>query len=261
MNNELEKRYLSVIEDNVNVGKSNVGVEFLILIGAIVAICLMIYMFADSIASFCIDRMSDKTQIQIEKSFSIGTKLPTIDKSKNIENLEKVKKQIISMDKKLQGKSSFPIYEVKDKNINAFILPNGSIYFTKGLADKVQDEEVLAFVLAHELGHYAHRDHLKSISREIIASTIIGILSSQQTNVDLTINSISDLSSLKYSRKQESEADKYAAKTVYKLYGKTTGAVEFFKLLEKEENSPAFMQYFSTHPATKDRIKFIKTVK
>ena len=58
-------------------------------------------------------------------------------------------------------------------------------------------------------------------------------------------------------RKQEKEADRYANKIVYKLYGNNKGAVEFFKLLEKKEKSPEFLQYFSTHPSTRQRLNLI----
>ena len=59
MNKRKEKKYLNVIEDNVNVGKSNAGIEFVILLAGIAAICFLIYIFADSIGSFFIDRMSN----------------------------------------------------------------------------------------------------------------------------------------------------------------------------------------------------------
>ena len=56
MNKNLEERYLNVIEDNVNVGKSNVGIEFIILISGIAALIFGLYIFADTIGNFFIDR-------------------------------------------------------------------------------------------------------------------------------------------------------------------------------------------------------------
>lgn len=258
MNKSLEERYLNVIEDNVNVGKSNVGIEFIILISGIAALLFALYIFADAIGNFFIDRMSDETQVKIENAFSYNIKNTINDKDKKIEILENIRDEIVPLDKKLQGKSKFPIYQINEKEINAFVTPNGTIFFTKGLLKEVKDEEVLAFILAHELGHYAHRDHLKTISRQIIISAVISIFSAGNNNLDITINSISDLNSLNYSRKQEKEADLYANKIVYKLYGRNTGAVEFFKFLEKKDKMPEYLQYFSTHPSTKQRLKLIQ---
>lgn len=261
MNKNLEEKYLNVIQDNVNVGTSNAAVEFIILIAGIAAIFFLVYLFADTIGSFFIDRMSNDTQIKIENAFSFGTKPKVADRNENIIKLEHIRDKIIPLDKNLQGKSKFPIYEYPEKQINAFITPNGNIYFTQGLLKEIKDEEVLTFVMAHELGHYAHRDHLKSMSRQIIAALVTSIFASGNNDIDLTIGSISDLNGLTYSRKQEKEADRYANKIVYKLYGNNKGAVEFFKFLEQKEKSPEFLQYFSTHPSTKQRLNLIQNRK
>lgn len=258
MKNDLQEKYLSIIEDNVNVGKSNDWLEFLTLIGGIVGICLIIYVFADISANIFINTMSDKTQMKIEKAISFNSKPNIKTDDKNIKKLETIRDRIVKMDKNLQNKSTFPIEEVNNKNINAFITSDGSIYFTSGLLKEIQDEEVLAFVMAHELGHYAHRDHLKGISRQIIASILISILTSSQQNMSITVDNISNLTGLKYSRAQERDADKYASNAVIKLYGTNEGAVEFFKLLEKKQKIPEFLYYSSTHPATSQRIKMLK---
>ncbi len=258
MNKNLEERYLNVINNNVNVGNSNAGVEFVILIAGLVAILFLLYIFADAIGCFVIDRMSNETQMKIENAFSFGMKPRVNERNNDIILLESIKNKIIPLDKNLQGKSKFPIYEIPEKGINAFITPDGRIFFTEGLLNQVKDEEMLTFVLAHELGHYAHRDHLKSMSRQIIVALISSIFSTGNNDIDMTIGSISDLNGLTYSRKQEREADKYANRIVYILYGNNKGAVDFFKLLEKKEKSPEFFQYFSTHPSTKQRLKLIQ---
>lgn len=258
MNKDLEEKYLSVIEDNVNVGKSNVGVEFIILILGIAAIFGMVYIFADNISNLFIDKMSTETQMKIENSISSNASLDIDTNSKHVKKLNELRDKIISLDPELQNKSSFEIFEVKNKEINAFVIPNGTIYFTSGLLNKINDEETLAFILAHEMGHYAHRDHLKSISRDIIVYTLTSIFSNNQQNVNMTLNSISGLHALKYSRNQERNADRYANAVVYKLYGNNNGAVKFFEFLETEEKTPEFLQYFSTHPATRERIKMLK---
>lgn len=258
MNKDLEEKYLNVIEDNVNVGKRNDGIEFLILITGVVGFCILLFFFADTISNIFIGNMSLKTQMKIEKTISVNSGGYKVQKSERIKKLEKIKSRIVSLDKNLKGKYDFPIYELKEKQINAFVYPNGSIYVTSGLLNKIHDEEMLTFVLAHEIGHYSHRDHLKSISRNIITSLIVYFLSAGQKDLNIAVSSISELTGLKYSRKQEREADIYGNKVVYILYGRNTGAIEFFKLLQKENSSPEFLHYFSTHPSIKERIKLLE---
>ena len=146
------------------------------------------------------------------------------------------------------------------KEVNAFIEIDGSIHFTEGLLKKVNDEEMLAFVMAHELGHYAHRDCLKHVSRQVIAGLITSVLSGGPNNTSVAINGISDLNALTYSRAQEKRADEYANKMLYKLYGRNTAAIKFFRYLEKEENAPEFLQYFSSHPSTQQRLRFARSI-
>ena len=261
MKNDLEQRYINMIENNVNVGKTNVGIEFISLVAGVVVLCFVIYFCADNISNFFIDRMSTETQLKIEQTISASSSKPCTFKNENeekIKNLENIRNTIISQDKNLQNKSKFNIYETPNEEVNAFVYPDGSIYVTDGLLNKINDNEMLTFIMAHELGHYVHRDHLKTISRQIIAYTANTIISGGNQTSGTTINNISSLNELKHSRSQEINADKYANKMVYRIYGSNSGAVKFFQYLEKEEKAPEFTQYFSTHPSTKQRLELIK---
>ena len=262
-NSDFEK-YKSIVEDNVNVGKTNDGTEFFILVAGVIGILFIIYLFADSLSCFVIDRLPDKTITQIETSIPKLNYESDAKDNKNqaqIERLEKIKQKIIAKDKTLQNKSSFPISIEPMKEVNAFIELDGSIHFTEGFLKKFDDEEIIAFVMAHELGHYAHRDCLKHVSRQVIAGLITSIISNGQSGANVTVNQISELNALTYSRSQEKRADEYANKMLYKLYGRNTAAIKFFQLLEKEEGTSEFLQYFSTHPSTKNRLRLAKSIR
>ena len=261
MNKELQEKYLKNIENNVNVGKINTGFEFIILIVAFSAIIGTVWLFSDSIINICIDNMSNETQIKLEKMIGFKVKNTYISEDKNIEKLNDIKDKIISMDSKLQGKSNFPIQIIKNNELNAAVTPNGRIFITSKLADTIKDEEMLTFILAHELGHYANRDHLKMFGKEIAKYVLTTMLSGGNNTMETTLIGISDFHNLKYSRKQEKKADKYASQVVYKLYGSTKGGINFFNLLKNKENLPLFMEYLSTHPSTESRIREIKKFK
>lgn len=264
MNKDLEAKYLSVIEDNVNVGKTSDGKEFFILLAGIVAICIAVYLSADLIAGVWIDYMSDSTQRKIEQSISFGgckNKNHIDNTNESLLFLESIKPKIIAMDKKLQGKSDFPIHKDESKEINAYVSIDGTIHFTEGLLNEMKDQEALTFVLAHELAHYAHRDHLKSMGRELIAGAVLTVLSGGQGNSSNVISSVSEATGLTYSQNQEKMADLYANEVLIKLYGRNDGAIKFFRLLQEKENIPEFLYYFSTHPSTSSRIKILKQAK
>ena len=260
MNKDLEEKYNKLIDNNVNVGKRSDGKEFFILIAGLAVICFFVYIFADLFASLIIDNISDKSQIKIENMLSFwGGAFEKIDKHKQkIEYLNKIKPKIIKMDRRLQGKSKFDLYEIDEKEVNAFVLPNGTIFITSGLLEKINDKEILTFILAHELGHYAHRDHLKAFGRELIIGSLVSFVTLGHKDMATTVNGMTSANKIHHSHKQEENADLYANRILYKLYGNNNAAVKFFEFLKKEQDLPEFIYYFSTHPSNDRRLYIIK---
>ena len=257
-NKSLEERYYDVIDDNVNGGKTNPVNEFFLMLAGVGIFCLFVYFIAGFVTNISIDRMSNKTQLKIEKILSVSKPYAEDKLSNKNQMLEDIRNKIVSIDKNLQGKSKFPIYIVENKDINAFVTADGSIYFTTGMLEKINDKEALTFVLAHELGHYAHRDHLKSIGRELLAGLILSALTFGQKDMGTLTNGFTEYNNIKHSQKAEKNADLYANKIVYIMYGNNSGALKFFETLKKDEKIPEFLYYFSTHPSTDKRIKYLR---
>jgi len=155
--------------------------------------------------------------------------------------------------------------------VNAMAAPGGFIFVTKGLVKRCADEETLAAILAHEIGHVAELHGLQSIkkSRLIDAFKIIGGEASRQFNSEELAkvtavfegalgDVVETLVERGYDRKFEYEADKlalsYAARTGYA----PGGLAEFLKGME--ENKPAGIAagWFKTHPSAADRLTRVK---
>ncbi len=264
MNNEDRDRYFNMIENNDNVSKTTDGKEFLILVSGIIGLCICLFLFADFFVGLYLNNMSVESQIKLEKTLSMAAvsgenKNLNGKYSKQLAVLNNIKKDIKRLDNRLIGKSEFNIYVDPSSEVNAFVIPDGSIYFTEGLLNEVKDEDVLAFVLAHEIGHYVHRDHLKSFGREIIAGTVFAIATSGQNgNLNTLVNNVHAISHIVYSQSQERNADLYANKTVLKLYGTNDGAIKFMSMIDEKQKLPQFIYYFSSHPSPKDRILLLK---
>ncbi len=140
---------------------------------------------------------------------------------------------------------------------NAFAVPGGLIGVTPGLLDEVESEIGLAFVLAHELGHHQHRHALKRLGRTLIYRFALSALGGSG-DLSLLENSVS-LATLKHSRDQEREADQFGLALVYKVYGTTEGAYEFFEQMHAEYGSGTRLgAMFQTHPLTEERIEDLK---
>jgi Zn-dependent protease with chaperone function len=145
--------------------------------------------------------------------------------------------------------------EVGDSSeLNAMALPGGLIVVTQGLLDSVESENELAFVIAHELGHFQQRDHLRILGRGAVMGILFGVLSSNSSAAGFGL-SVADVTARGFSRKQEAKADEVGLELVYGLYGHVGESTRFFdRMIEADDGSPFLIHYLSTHPATAERI-------
>ncbi len=150
---------------------------------------------------------------------------------------------------------------VDDKELNAFAVPGGFIFVNTALMSAANDEE-LACVLGHEIGHVAARHAAKAIQSnlgyQILASIAIG--ASGQQYLGTALNSIYTLGSLKYSRADETFADKlsvrYAMRSGYNPYGMAT-FLEKLKIDEKKHGGSFTPAFLRSHPNVDQRIKAV----
>jgi predicted Zn-dependent protease len=158
-------------------------------------------------------------------------------------------------------------FTVLDSDIvNAFALPGGYIYVSRGLLALANNEAELAAVLAHEAGHITARHSAERYSRGVVTSLGANILAAaiDKSGVTQALGLGSDLYMKSYSREQENEADTLGIRYL-KLAGYDPGAMTSF--LANLQNSSALDErisgtgssspvdgYFSTHPATQDRV-------
>ena len=157
-------------------------------------------------------------------------------------------------------KYTFKILDVKE--VNAFSLPGGWIYVNKGLIDEAKgNNDELAGVIAHEIGHVAARHHAAMMGRELQANILIGTLT--KGDVSTLASIAANFSLLRWSRKQEYEADELGIEEMWRCRNKdpqlydAQGLIDFFGTLQaKQKKEPSkFQQALSTHPVTAERIK------
>lgn len=150
----------------------------------------------------------------------------------------------------------FQLSVADDTKINAFALPGGRIVVMKGLLDAAQSENELAMVLAHELGHYAHRDHLRALGRGLVLSALAAVFTGSDSNVTELLMGSMNFAQTRYNRGQETAADLYGLELLQKTYGHVGGAAEFFtRVLKDEAYAVGWLQ---THPLSVERADRIR---
>src|SRR6476659_8811810 len=98
---------------------------------------------------------------------------------------------------------------VNDASVNAFALPGGCIFVTRGLMGTINDEAEFATVVGHEIGHVTNRHSVQMISKSQLAQLGLGIgsiLSSDIAKFGQLAGAGLQVLFLKYSRNAENEA-------------------------------------------------------
>ncbi len=154
---------------------------------------------------------------------------------------------------------AYHFYIIDDEAINACALPGGHIFVNKGLLEKC-DEDQVAFVLAHEIGHVNARHGVKVLEANVGFSLISIALAASGQSKDTTNSAqqVFDLLSKGYSREDELQADylalRYTSSTGYDPQA-SISLFEIFKAEEKKAGAAAIPVYLRTHPTPDTRIE------
>ncbi len=152
-------------------------------------------------------------------------------------------------------------YFIKDPTINAFALPGGKIVIQSGLIEHAKSWEEVMGVLSHELAHVTRRHHVRGAMNNlglfVVASALLGDVSAIAGTV---INTGGQLASLSNSRSFEKEADETGLDYLIASHIDPQGMISFFTTLQSESFSKleGYTSFLSTHPATEERIAYLK---
>lgn len=154
------------------------------------------------------------------------------------------------------------VHYVDDDTINAFATLGGHVVVFRGLLERMPHENALAMVMAHELAHLKHRDPIKGLSRAALLSLVMALVSS--SGGEVAGNVLGDaglLTTLSFSREQETAADAEALQALTRLYGHVQGAEVLFQILAEESGQEEGMMqaFFSTHPMNSQRIEAVRS--
>ncbi|MBN1870126.1 MAG: M48 family metalloprotease [Candidatus Omnitrophica bacterium] len=145
---------------------------------------------------------------------------------------------------------------IDDDPINAVSLPGGYVYVFRGLIDKVENDDELAAVIAHEVGHITARHGVKRM-QGAYAALALQIASTQAggnvaSGVGLALNSLF----MEYSKEDEFEADKLSVKYLKKAGYDPHAMVALLRKLKTEEDKEPLKEYsyWRTHPYITQRI-------
>jgi predicted Zn-dependent protease len=150
---------------------------------------------------------------------------------------------------------------VDDPVVNAFALPGGFIYVTRGLMTHLTSEAELSSVLGHEIGHVTGRHSVEQMSKAQLAQ--IGLIAGMIVRPELAnygdlANTGLQLLFLKYGRDAERQADDLGLRYLDREGYDPRQMAEVFQTLERvsaQQKQGRIPNWLSTHPAPGDRIQ------
>ncbi|MCX8093039.1 MAG: M48 family metallopeptidase [Candidatus Goldbacteria bacterium] len=247
-------KYIPKLPDgDINAPTTNLLKDFIYFLAILILVIIFIYVFL----GFLVDIVAEKISPEFEEKLAYNymmmfEKKPITVKEKK---LQKFLNDLVSYTDLKNRKFNARILETKQ--VNALAMPGGNIIVLSGLLKTVKTENQLAYVLYHELGHYAHKDHLRGLGRGLVLSLIATVLFGSDTFFNRTLSSSISNIQLKYTRSQEIKADLYAIDLLYKKYKNVAGATDLLIVFGKNEPASKAFSLFTTHPHYSDRIKAI----
>lgn len=191
---------------------------------------------------------------QVEQEYKMGED-PLMQK-----RVEDIGKKIVAVcDRK---DITYHFYVLEDDEVNAFSLPGGYVFIYKGLIDRVDNDDELAAVIAHEVTHIVARHSIKKL-QAMMGYSVLRMLTlavPQGGGVTDTADLAFTQIMVGYAREDELLADQLGARYL-KLAGYNPRAmIDFLDKLEEihKRKPPQPKSYFKTHPYVPDRIRVVK---
>jgi predicted Zn-dependent protease len=154
--------------------------------------------------------------------------------------------------------------------VNAFALPAGYVYVTRGLLALADTEAQVAGLIAHEIGHVTARHMAERYSRTVVAQGIIGLLGAATQGTSMAgLEQLAAPAALlalqSYSREQENQADTLAIRAMSRAGYDPQAMATFLEKMEANARLQATLagqagqaeqsDIFATHPRTADRVR------
>lgn len=152
----------------------------------------------------------------------------------------------------------YHFYVVDSPVVNAFALPGGYVYFTRGILAHFNTEAELVGVLGHEVGHVVARHGAEQYSRTMLTQVGLGlatVFSEDFREYAMFAELGASLILLKFSRNQESESDRLGVRYAATLGYDAHRMADFFETVGRlsDAGGQRVPNFLSTHPNPDNR--------
>ena len=153
-----------------------------------------------------------------------------------------------------------------DQTVNAFALPGGQVFITRGLLNLVDTEGELAAVLGHEIVHVVARHSAEQIAQQQLTQGLTGalVMATYDPENPASMGTaqvamlISQLISMKFSREDEIQSDQMGVRVISEAGFDPRAMISVMRKMEQSSGGMNQLEFFSTHPSYENRLQSIQ---
>jgi predicted Zn-dependent protease len=232
---------------------------FFLLLFVVIAFggCYYVYSKINWSGLFGVKKITENLDEQLGDVFwkSYSAEMVEVKDTKIVEPIQQMVSNICS-DNNI-APSTINVHVVENKEINAFAMPGRHLVVHTGLIDFADHQEEIAGVIAHEIAHIESGHVVKKLGKEIGLSILMN-LTLGDIGGEVVRNALSTITSTAYDRSLEKEADLKAVDYMEAAKMNPTYLASFLEKLDKQSQTPEVLQWVSTHPDSKERVRYIK---
>jgi predicted Zn-dependent protease len=172
------------------------------------------------------------------------------------EYVKKVGQRLITNTVASQSRYPFDFHLLADDQVvNAFALPGGQVFITAALLQRLENEDQLAGVLGHEVGHVIHRHGAERIAKTELTQGLTGaaVIAAGDYNSAQFAQMVGNLINMKYGRDQELESDDFGVRLMIEAGYNPENLIGVMDILESASGGSRTPEFQSTHPSPENR--------
>lgn len=155
----------------------------------------------------------------------------------------------------------YEFHVLADPNqVNAFAMPGGQIFITLGLLKRLENEDQVAGVLGHEIGHVVGRHSAEQMAKQDLTQGLVGaagVVGGDMSSAQYA-QMIGNMVNLKYGREDELESDELGVRFMVQTGYNPEALIRVMEILNEASGGQAPPEFQSTHPNPENRIAKIQ---
>jgi predicted Zn-dependent protease len=245
--------------EGINASHENPLKEFAwLLAGSLVALVALVAVLALA-AQWIAPRIPYRYEARLAEGFDSA-------RSPESEEARRIREELQALADRLAARMELPegmtvqVGYRDDAIVNAYATLGGRTVFFRGLLARLDSEDALAMVMAHEIAHLKFRHPAAALGRGVAVGIVLSMISADLGRSASGVLGQAGLVTLSsFNREQEREADEEALRVLAAEFGHVGGAVDLFGTFarlpsaQREANVPA-LEFLRTHPLTANRV-------